>query len=412
VPSWEEIVQRVSIKSNYFNLEASSSQWAVVRQIDELRAAVDTLSTNSESWRGSAAEAFRDHLKEHSNLLERLAEDHRKIVQGLTACRDDLKTAVNSIEIPTWMYSEVESQQSAYQQGAEIPGYEPGSFAHGYLKYVMGDGISNIPLVGDAWKALDGWIRDREGEAIKAYNKLLGDYGSEVPNIPEGTARTPATVGSNDEFTPVGPPVPKPPSTMSDANGEFTPSSFKTTDPSSVSGFTPTGSGGTGGSGSFDPSSGAFDPSSTAGAGTPPSGSSLAGAGGGGLAGAGGGGLGGLGSGSLGGAGGGLGAGSGLGGGAGGALGAGAGGLAGGKLPPLGPAVAPGGPLGAALNGAGAGAGRGGRGAGAGRSGIGGMAGAGGHGAQGGDDGEYSTWLQEDDDVWGADNGTPPGVIA
>ncbi|MEU8664805.1 hypothetical protein AB0C31_50265, partial [Actinoplanes philippinensis] len=80
-------------------------------------------------------------------------------------------------------------------------------------------------------------------------------------------------------------------------------------------------------------------------------------------------------------------------------------GLAGSRVPPLGPSVAPGG---GAMGGAGAG--RGGRGGG--RAGMGGMAGGGGHGGHGGDDGEYSTWLQEDDDVWGGDSATPPGVIA
>jgi hypothetical protein len=394
MPSWEEIVDRVTVKSNYFNVHEAARGWErVFRRLDELRGDLETLSKNSESWTGQAAEAFRGHLKGHIENLSKLADDHRRIVHGLDACHDHLQQAVNSIEIPTWMYSEVESKQQAYHQGGEIPGYEPGSFGHGYLKYVMGEGISSVWGVGDAWKAIDGWVRDREATAQGAYATLCGNYGGEYQNIPEGNQQISAQAFDRTPFDPTGPGGPGGPGKPPGLGHGATPTLRHGPDPTGLHGTGPTG-----GPSLPDPSS--ADPPHTGLAGATPGGFTGAGLGGG-LAGVPGGGIGG---GGITGAGAGLG---GLGGGAGlGALAGGAGGLSGRGVPPLGPAVAPGGLSGAAGAGArGAGArGAGGRGAGM----LGGGHG-GGHGF--GDEDDRSTWLQEDDDVWGAGNNAPPPVI-
>jgi hypothetical protein len=37
--------------------------------------------------------------------------------------------------------------------------------------------------------------------------------------------------------------------------------------------------------------------------------------------------------------------------------------------------------------------------------------GMGGHGGGGGNGDDHATWLQEDDDVWGADSDAPPSVL-
>jgi uncharacterized protein YukE len=155
---------------------------------------------------------------------------------------------------------------------------------------------------------------------------------------------------------------------------------------------------GSGGSDPFaaskpDPFGNAPGAGSGAGAGNDPfgSGTDLAGVGGGPGAGAG------LGSGGLGG---GAGAGAGLGGGPGAGAGLGGGPNAAG----LGAGMGPG--MGA---GRGVGAGAAGKG-GAGRPGMGGAP-MGGHGGEGEEERERSTWLTEDEDVWGADDDAAPPVI-
>jgi hypothetical protein len=389
MPSWEEIVDRVTVKGNYFNVQEAARGWErVFQRLDELRGDLEDLSKKSESWTGGAADAFRGHLKNHIDLLGRLADDHRRIVHGLDACHDHLKQAVNSIEIPTWMYSEVESKQLAYHQGGEIPGYSPGSFGHGYLKYVMGDGISSVPLVGDAWKALDGWIRDREASAQTAYANLVRGYGGEYQNIPEGNQQGSSTVAGVTDVNPTGP------------SGVGSPGLGHGTAPQLRHGSAPPGFAAphTGGEPSV-PGGSDVDPGYGGLAGSTPGGFTGAGPGAGGLAGIPGGGPGGAMAGG----------GAGLGGLGAGALAGGAAGVAGRGLPSLGPSVAPTG-LGGAAGGPGAGGrGSGGRGTGSRGGGMLGGGQGGGHGY--GDDDGRSTWLQEDDDVWGAGNNAPPPVI-
>ncbi len=400
LPSWEEIVNRVTIESNYYNVGDAAEGWRTTfRQLDDLHDKLKTLHDNSSSWKGGAGDAFRKQIKTHMDNVKKLADDHRTMVQSLESCRDHLETAVGSIEIPTWMYGEVQQKQNAYHQGQEISGYSEGSFANGYLQYVMGDGFGGSwnPLK-DVWRTVDGWIRDREGNAQKAYQQLCNNYANDHATMPEPSQITPPPVQNPKDFNPTGPSGPG--SKGFTPGGGPMPSGAKLPPPGS-GGFHPPGAGGIDPSGSLpSPGSSGLDPSGSP---SPHLGSGgLAGAVPGGLSGLHGGGLGG------GGLGGGLGSAGGLG------AGAGLGGLGGRGLPPIGPSVAPGGMLGG-LGGAGAGAGRGGgRGSGSGGARSGGRQGmmGGGHGAHGGGDGDdRGTWLMEDEDVWGGGNDAPPRVI-
>jgi hypothetical protein len=310
---------------------------------------------------------------------------------------------VLKIPIPSWMYGDVQEKQAAYQQGREIIGLPPGSFASQYLETVGGIAAS-VPLSGSLFKKFEAWLSDGEDKAREQYRNLQSGYGGEIQHVPEGTPAQPGAAGMTDFDPGAGPG-----GAAGGGPGGLGAGGASGFDPGKVpgaGGFDPKAGGALG------PSSGGFDPDAS---GFDPSGSDKFGSG---LAGAGGGGLGGLGSGPgglgpLGGSGGGLGGpGSGL-----GPLGAGAGGLGGRGMPPIGPAVSPGagmmGGAGGAGAGRGGGRGAGGRGAagrGAGGRGAGMMGAGGGHGGPGeGDD--RSTWLQEDEDVWGADSGAPGPVI-
>lgn len=412
MPSWEEIVNRVVIGSNYYNVFDSAVQWgAVFRSIDDVRAALEELSTLSESWRGSAADGFRSHLQGVIQQLQDLADDHRKIKDGLNTLGEALRTAVGEIEVPTWMYDDIAEKQRVYHETGEVYLYEPGSFAHGYLQYVTGGFLHSLPGVGSLWDSIEGWVRDREARAQQAYETLAGRYSAEYGSIPEGTPTVVGTIGDLGDVNPSGGLPPMPPGSVGAPSGVGSPdlNSLRpgvgnlSSLPGADSGY-PDSHGGEGGL------------SGLPGLDTRPSGTSLqgvtpsVGAGVGGVGGLGG--AGGLG--SLPGAG--LGAGAGLG-------GAGAGGSGSGvRLPPLGPAVMPPGMAGVAGaagraaggRGAGASSARAGRGVGAAGAARGGVAalGPGGLGARGAmDEDERTTWLQEDEDVWGANTDAPPGVL-
>jgi len=438
--SWEEIVDRVTIKSNYYNLGEAEMGWRnIFSFLTELHDNLKKLKTNTESWRGGAADGFRDRIDDYAKNIDSLVKDHERIATGLHQCADDLQTAVNTIPIPTWMMGKLEDEQAAYQMGSQVPGNPPGSFGHFYLKHVMGDAYSKIWGVGSLWKKLEKWLNDNEKVAKDAYAKLQANYGDQTSNIPTGNPVRPQMASDVPSFDPAGfspggpgsgslPGLDTPGMDTSGLDAGAGPDFGDTGLPSTGPGLDP---------GGFDPSAGTLP--GAGGGDLPDLGTGLAGAGGGlggagsglgvpgggpgglgGLPPGGGAGLGGLGAGGLGAGAGGLGAGAlrgGLGavplGGAGAGRGGGAraGGARGGRLPGLGPGVTPpAGMLGG--RGAAAAAGRGGSGArpaGAGR-GAGFVPGAGaGRGA--GHDEDHDSWLQEDEDVWGADGGEPPAVL-
>jgi hypothetical protein len=414
--SWEEIVDRVSVKSNYFNVQDAANGWREIFQyLGELEGNLRKLKKNSESWTGGAADGFRARLDDYIKDIDTLQQSHERIVTGLEACAGHLKDAVDVIPIPSWMMTKLEDAQASYQMGDEVPGYAPGSFGHFYLKHVMGDAYSKIPLVGSAWKKLESWLIDNEKIAKQAYADLQSDYGGETSSIPTGQPISPQLSTDSPEFDP----------TDFNAGGLGGPGSggMPSVDPSLDPGGLNAGGPG------LDPGTVSMsDPAGDPLAFDPPGGTGLAGAGGG-LAAPGG--VGGLGAGGLsspGGLGGGLsgpgglGAGSGLG--AAGPRGGGLGGMPLGAMP---------------LGGAGAGRGGGGRSGGQGRlpalgAGVtpppgilGNRAdtsgrGAGSRGAGAGvlppgrgggidDEQNQDSWLQEDEDPWGTDDDVPPALL-
>jgi hypothetical protein len=396
-PSWEEVVRRVVVATNYNAVAQSASRWQIViNRIYELAGDVDKLHEESKAWKGGAADAFRGQLKSYSDTLNKLADEHRNISPALLACAGHLNEAVNNIHVPSWMLSTVESQQQAYHMGQDVPGLPAGSFGDEYLK-MFGGAASWIP----GFKDFEGWLNDEESKAQAAYDKLVGNYQSESHNVPAGAARPGGTVADMPDVKPAGVGAPGGAGKVPAFGAGGAPGMPHGPNPSATGVGAPPGFGTGGGAGDFP------DPSASV------PGSGLAGSTPGGLTGL-------DGPGGLGGPGGGLGR-LGPGGGPGGlnslgvpGAGGGPGGLAGRGLPPIAGVSPPGGMMGA---GAGAGArgagGRGGAGAGTGRgaAGRGAMMG-GGHGGHGvGDGDDRTTWLQEDDDVWGAGTDAPPPVI-
>ena len=90
--SLEEIVDRVSVKSNYYNVSDAALGWReIFRYLGELQDCLKTLKTGSESWTGAAGDGFRDHLDGFGKNLDELHRDHQRIVPGLEALASHLQ---------------------------------------------------------------------------------------------------------------------------------------------------------------------------------------------------------------------------------------------------------------------------------------------------------------------------------
>ncbi|GAB7044828.1 MULTISPECIES: WXG100 family type VII secretion target [Catenuloplanes] len=459
--SWENIVNQVVIDGRPGDLRTAALGWeAVLRNLNTVKTSLDQNVTELGTvWKGDAYEAFKKHIEGISKKIQHVADEANGggqggVVTSLNKAADDLHAAQEKIPVPIAMQPEVMQARDAH---LAIP---IGSFENAIKIDIAGAAgvyrdIGNFFTAGyaqKAWTAVQDALTNGSDEAREHWETLNGQVADTAAATPTGTpvagssSRNPLTeipldgagpgggVGGVSGGGGMGGGAPKMGAGAPSGIGGFDPTGGSPIDTNT--GFTPYTPPINDGTGGFDPEVGTgytpgtgsdFNPSK-------PVGTGLAGAGGG--LGAGGLGPSGLGSGGLGT--GGLGAGGGLG--SAGGLGAGgAGGIPGGGAlgkPVNGAALAGMGMAG--MGGMGAGAGAGAKGAGkggagkggkpmlsggvapgtggagkggAGRAGMAGMAGmGGGPGAGFGNDEERSTWLQEDEDVWGGGDAAP-GVL-
>ncbi|GIF14946.1 WXG100 family type VII secretion target [Actinoplanes teichomyceticus] len=437
--SWEEMVQEVVIDGRPGDVRSAALGWQeLLRHLRDVKQSLETnVKDLGETWKGKGYDAFKAHIDGLAKNVGYIVEDAETgsgIVTSLNTAASDLAQAQAAMPIPLASADDI----AAARDGRLTLGI--GTFE---MK-VKPDFLSWGPL--DWGPKLHDWLFDQTAEARKVYEQVDDQYQGRAADMPGQTGGYQQVHGerTTPDLSGAGA------SGAAGAGGFGGGAGAGAGGLPGTKGFNPSdiGSGGVGGTGSGThpstggggtyPSTGGGDHPGTggypgtgtsgagpgAGSGYDPGdyGSGLAGAGGGGAGlGTGGAGLGGGGLGSAGLGGGGLGSTAGLGGGA----GAGAGG--GGAIPgggALGKGVGTG--LAPGMMGAGAGAGGRGQGTGAGTKGGaagalragGGGAAAGGMapGARGGhgfgeDQADRNSWLQEDEDVWGAGGDLPPGVL-
>src|SRR5262245_35622667 len=134
MPSWEDIVNRVVIASNHYNVAGAGQDYQnVFNQLNQLRDSLNDLNSKSESWTGAAADAFREQVNTLSSSVDGLVTDHSRIPAGLQACSEHIEKAVSQIEIPSWMYDDVQEKQRVYAETGEVLPYPSGSFFNSFI---------------------------------------------------------------------------------------------------------------------------------------------------------------------------------------------------------------------------------------------------------------------------------------
>ncbi|SCE80829.1 hypothetical protein GA0070618_1081 [Micromonospora echinospora] len=420
--SWEEMCQQVVIDGRPGDVASAALGWTEL--LKNLRSVKESLEKNASDlgtvWKGPAYDAFKTHVDEIAKSTGRLIDDAEEgdgIVHSLNAAADKLTAAQSEFPIPASCVNDVlEARNGHLTIGV---GFFEAKVAPDFL------GLLD-PIAG-----LADWLNDRTDEAAQVYNQVNNQYQGQADTMPGQTSNVPTQRNPNLETPnletggggggagsvpslPGGPGTGRTPGTPdlpSTANPDVpsTPDPDLGRDPGTdLPGTTTPGFDDTPGLDEDRYGSGLASAAPTTGTGGLPSTS-------------------GLGSGGLGG---GAGSGSVPGGGAlgrpvatmmppmmgGGAAG---GGRGGGKLGAggrLGAGGAPG-----MLGGAG---GAGGRGAGGNRGvgaatagtrgaagGRGGLVGAGAGAGYGEDEATRSTWLDEDEDIWGADGDSLPGIL-
>lgn len=454
--SWEKMCEELVVAGRPGDLRTAALGWEQL--IGNLREVEESLDRNigdlGKHWKGPAYESFKVHLEQIVADLGKTikdAEERDGVVQSLRAAADDLSAAQEAFPVPAACWNDV---LEARNGKARI------SLAGVFEAKINADFLGVFELHAKAADMVNDWIFDKTEDAEKVFNAARGDYlirdrgmpGDTVVGTAVDTGYTTPELGSGPKISAPGAgPGLGASGAGPQVEGAKMPGTVTPFGESPSGGYKNPGIGhlgeppapGTTPGGGYTPPKDDYDYGTGLAGATPGLGGGLgaggglgggglgggAGLGGGGL-GSGGGGLGGgaaagmiAGGGSLGkpvtpamgmmGGGAGAGAGRGAGGarsgvkGAGAGLGAGAGGMIGGAG-------------GAGTKGAGArGAGAAAMGAGAGARGVGGGRGAGMVGGMGPSAGyggadevaDRSSWLEEDEDVWGAEGEAPPGVL-
>jgi uncharacterized protein YukE len=451
-PSWEEVIAMVVIPGQPGSIREAAGAWDVlISRVEQVRSALDSLSTSLAGWEGSAGEAYRGHLTELSSRITEVVDAHRPVPQQLNAAADNLDQALSVVPIPDELVEEaMQAREQFLASGNLDTRFHRGYFFDALLPSFMGPAkdilsaglglLSALPGIGDITDKASDMVRDflsdGDDKAKAAYQALVGQHSGTQASLGSfpGVAADDLAAAIATPTMPAAPSIPSAgPGTGSfSGTGAIGAGGAPGVDPSTWTDTIGTGLAGAGGAGPVAVGGGTGGPGmgglGPVGAGGPGAGG--IGTGGAGLGGGGGvglapgmrpggtttaasairaGGVAGMPIGGVAGAGGARG-GAARGGGAGGVpmAGGAAGGGRGGGARGAGSGRAGGGPPGVASRVAG---GAGGAGAGAaGRGMVGGMAPGAGSGAPG-EGTDHSTWLNEDEDVWGVDSDAPPPVV-
>jgi uncharacterized protein YukE len=459
-PSWEDVVNMVVVPGNDAGIYEAAGQWdLLLTRVRQVQTAIDELKTGLESWEGEAGDTYRNHLTQLSTAVNQVIDSTSGLPNTLRTAGDHVANTLNNTPIPGELVGEVRDAREQFLSGGQLDTrFHDGFFFDALLPSFLGPAsdilsaglglLDALPGMGAIRDKASDMVRDfissEDDKAIAAYRSLSSNHQTNAGLVNAAGIETGAPEVINPDLGQVGrtaPPSMGPgtgtmPTIGGGAGGPTIGTDDWTHDPAGF-GTGLAGAGGGGGPVSVGAGGGLGGIGGGGGLGgiSPGGAAGLAGGGGGagGLptavsAGAalrgGAGGIGGMPMMGAGAAGAGRGggtrtAGAGLTGGGRGAGGAGVGGGRGmGGMPMMGGAGA----AGAGARGAGAGgvkggppgvASRVGGGAGAGAGGRGVMgAGAGAGAGAGGDHAtDHSTWLEEDEDVWGVDSDAPPPVV-
>jgi uncharacterized protein YukE len=392
--SWEDYVNAVCVKGRPGKLGDLALDWETLfrNAASVTQSLRDGIRELKEHWKGPAADDYFDKLEGFAKQIEKIESDNKGIIQLLQQAKEALAVAQTTMPVPDYMLDEVQGRQ-AQLDAANAAGAR--DIVGGMT---LGLGAPVLFLPDSFMKPLaDSFIGDWGREAFGHVTALFDDWDDSMTNQARDIFNTADSAYAQGAAT-----TPQPVMALPSKGIDLNPLNLNPGGPGP--GVTPFG-GPHPGAGNVDLNKGPgssglganFDPlGDPSGDSSSLPGTGLSGAGGGGFTGAGGGGFGGLG-----GAGGALADGAGLSSAIAGPSGAGAVGIGRAVSPPAGMMA----PMGA-MGGAGA-AGRAARGTGARTGMVGGPHGGG--PAGNGDD--RTSWLTEDEDVWGSDDGASPGLL-
>ncbi|BCB88305.1 hypothetical protein [Phytohabitans suffuscus] len=237
MPSWEDIVEWVTISSNHLAVTYAQSQWQeALEQSNQTVNWLEELSRkNAQSWKGPGAEAFRQHLRELVEAVKADSEQHRRTARGLKRCADALVLAVRTIPVPSWQYEQVKALQTDFVTHGVPANIQP----HSFWQTLIGPDPQGWPA--SALMKAEEFFRSAQQRAQAAYRRLCEEYRLAAEDMPAGTVvpvpgvnkgagtgagRTARTTGTGQPASALS----SPPSTLPTAQTPLPPATTPATD--------------------------------------------------------------------------------------------------------------------------------------------------------------------------------------
>jgi uncharacterized protein YukE len=188
--SWEEMCQQVVIDGRPGDVASAALGWTEL--LKNLRSVKESLEKNTADlgavWKGPAFDAFKTHVGEIAKSTGRLIDDAEEgdgIVHSLNAAADKLTAAQSEFPIPASCVNDVlEARNGHLTIGV---GFFEAKVAPDFL------GLLD-PIAG-----LADWLNDRTDEAAKVYNQVNDQYQGQAATMPGQTSNVPTQRNPNLE---------------------------------------------------------------------------------------------------------------------------------------------------------------------------------------------------------------------
>ena len=190
-PSWEDVVNMVVIPGNDTGIYEAAGQWdLLLTRVRQVQTAIDELKTGLESWEGAAGDTYRNHLTQLSTAIT-MIDSSSRMPDTLRTAGDHVANTLNNTPIPGELVGEVRDAREQFLSGGALDTrFHDGFFFDTLLPSFLGP-ASNILSAGlgflDALPGM-GAIRDKasdmvrdflsseDDKAIAAYRSLSGSH--------------------------------------------------------------------------------------------------------------------------------------------------------------------------------------------------------------------------------------------
>jgi hypothetical protein len=198
--SWEQVVNQVVVQGRPADVESASLDWAALLEniqgvVDALKKNVGDLAANS-VWSGPAAEVFNRHVTAIADGLAHAAETARSgtgpdgmgIARALGTAASQLEKAQADMPVPTACIGDIMAARHGHLE-----------IGVGLFKAKLGAGFVDAMLSPATTWVIDNFVNNQEGEARQVYQRVDGEYATTARHAPNAVdPKKAVTTGRSD----------------------------------------------------------------------------------------------------------------------------------------------------------------------------------------------------------------------